>query len=183
MIPLSKNPPARYPKGEISTSDNPWWVAKLKARQEKAFAFELLNLEIEYYLPMYTKITKRKDNGKNRKSILPLFSGYLSFSTDEITAQSLYSTNRISNLIEVKAQKSFVRQLNQIYHTIDLKLPIEPVAMKNLSLEQEIVIEDGPLKGTQGYVIKSFSNNQVAISVEGLGMAAITIDSTLVKAI
>jgi hypothetical protein len=183
VIPLSKNPPSRFPEGPINQGDNPWWVAKLKSRQEKAFAFDLLNREIEYYLPMYTNITKRKDNGKNRKSILPLFSGYLSFCTDEITAQSLFSTNRMASLIKIKAQKGFVKQLNQIYHTIDLKLPIAPLTLSNLSLGQEIVIDAGPMRGTKGHVVKNLTNNMVAISIEGLGMAAITIDSTLVNAI
>ncbi len=41
---------------------------KVKPRKEKAFAYDLLEKKLEYYLPMYTKVTKRSDgkNGKHR---------------------------------------------------------------------------------------------------------------------
>ena len=184
MLPISKNPPTRYPEGIIEKKETPWWVAKVKSRQEKAFAFDLLNREIEYYLPMYTKVTRRKDNNKPRKSIMPLFSGYVSFCTDEFTARSLYTTNRISTIIEVRGQLEFIKELNQIYHAVNLNITIEPVALSKLSLGQKVLIEAGPMKGMSGYIIKKLSKSQIAITVESLNMAAvITVDATVVTGV
>jgi hypothetical protein len=75
MKRVDENPPTRHPAGPISESKEPWWVAKVKPRQEKAIAFDLIARSIDYYLPMFTKVVRRKDNNKPRKSILSLFPG------------------------------------------------------------------------------------------------------------
>ena len=183
MLPLSKNPPSRYPEGPLLKGGKPWWVAKVKSRQEKAFAFDLLKREIEYYLPMIMKITRRKDNNKPRKSILPLFSGYVSFCAEQHDARNLFTTNRVSSIIEVRGQNEFIRQLNKIYHTIDLKIPIEPVSLAKLELGLEVEVDAGPMRGTRGKVVKNLSGNKIAIFVEGLGVAVITVDAAMVSSV
>ena len=42
MIPLLKNPPARFPKRTIREATDPWWIVKVKSRQEKALANDFL---------------------------------------------------------------------------------------------------------------------------------------------
>lgn len=183
MIPISKNPPSRFPEGPPAKGDKPWWVAKVKSRQEKAFAFDLMKRNIEYYLPLITNITRRKDNNKPRKSIIPLFSGYVSFSAEQFEANNLYSTNRVSSIIEVRNQSEFLKQLNKIYHTIDLKIPIQPVVIEKLELGLEVEVDTGPMRGTCGKVVKNLGGNKIAIFVEGLGVAAITVDASQVSEI
>ena len=77
MRRMSDNPPSRYPERPIADAEQPWFVAHVKPRMEKAVADDCVRKAIEYYLPMVTKVTRRKDNNKPRKSVLPLFPGYI----------------------------------------------------------------------------------------------------------
>jgi transcription antitermination factor NusG len=181
MIPLSKNPPARFPTRSIHEAEAPWWVAKVKPRQEKALAFDLLRDNIEYYLPMYTKVTRRRDNNKPRKSIVCLFPGYISFCPQKGYERTVYTTSRVVTIIEVKNQSLFKRELEQIYHTIDLGIPIEPYQGGDLTPGKLVEVTSGPMRGLQGIIQKIHSGHKLILSVDLLGKAAVSIDAYLVK--
>ena len=182
MIPLSKNPPSRFPAEPITMTDAPWWVAKVKPRQEKALAFDLMERSIEYYLPMYKKTTRRRDNNKPRKTILCLFSGYISFRPALRTERTIFATNRVVSLVQVRNQTHFVKQLNQIYHTLDLGVALEPCPhAADLAPGQPVEVVAGPMRGITGTVIKMQSTQKLILSVDILGKAAVTIDASLIK--
>ena len=100
MKRVNENPPARFPVKPLDEYSLPWWVAKVKPRQEKALAFDFIAKNIEYYLPLLTKVTRRKDNNKPRKSIIPLFPGYISFCADKNDLRTAFSTGRVVNTID-----------------------------------------------------------------------------------
>ncbi|MBD3392791.1 MAG: hypothetical protein GF418_11870 [Chitinivibrionales bacterium] len=182
MKRVSDNPPARYPARRIHEAEAPWWIAKVKPRQEKALAFDLMRLETEYYLPMYTKVTRRRDNNKPRKSVLPLFPGYLSFCASAGTHRQVYATGRIVNLVEVRHQKHFMDELEQIYFTLDLGMPLEPLTdIGNLSPGMLVQVQSGPLHGIRGTISRIQGTHKLILSVEGLGRAALTVDASVVK--
>ena len=58
-----------------------WHVIHTRSRQEKALAWFLKENEIGYFLPLRRKVVVRK--GRQRKTLLPLFTGYLMFRADE----------------------------------------------------------------------------------------------------
>ncbi len=184
MLPLSKTPPARFPTRAIHEAEGPWCIAKIKPRQEKALASDFIKMEIEYYLPMYTKVTRRKDNNKPRKSILCLFPGYISFCMHNIFEGDLYKTNRIVTLVKVKNQTEFKKQLEQIYTTYDLGVHIEPVINpEKLPPGQPVQVVAGPMRGLNGTVVKIHSDHKLILSVDLLGMASVTINSSFVERI
>lgn len=183
MIPLSKNPPARFPQEPIKPTQDIWWVAKVKPRQEKALAFDLIDLNIEYYLPMYTKQTRRKDNNKLRKTILCLFPGYLSYRIPKGYHREIYSTNRIVNLVEVKNQKHFIKQLDQVYRSLDLGIPLEPLDYVYLTEGKLVRVNSGPMRGVEGTISKVQSGYKLILSVDVLGKASVTIDASQVESI
>lgn len=183
MYRLDENPPSRFPERTIAESEGRWWVVKTKPRQEKALAFEFLHREIEYYLPMYLKVTRRKDNNKPRKSVCCLFPGYVAFCAPAGEERFAYATNRIVNLVEVQHQKLFIRQLDQIYHTIDLGIPLEPwEEPPDFKPGSPVQVEAGPLKGITGTIVRSRSGgDRLVISVDVLGFASVSVDARFVK--
>jgi transcription antitermination factor NusG len=182
MIPLSQNPPTRFPQKTIHEATERWWLAKVKPRQEKALAFDLLERQIEYYLPMYTKVSRRPDNNKPRKTITVLFPGYLPYCAKSGYERLIYSTNRIVNIVEIQHQKRFMDELEQIYHTLELGLPIEPVDSDIAILPgTPVQIEYGTLRGIVGTVVKVQNGRKLILSVEGLGRAAVTVTADMVK--
>lgn len=184
MIRLSENPPTRHPARPIHDAAFPWWVAKVKPRQEKALAFDLMEREIEYYLPLVTRVTRRKDNNKPRKSIVCLFPGYISVALPKEDIRFLYTSNRIVNVVEIRNQKRFINQLDQVYHAMDLGLALEPISdLEQFTEGQQVEVEVGPMKGTIGTIAKVRKGNCLILSVEGLGKAAVAIDASQVKTV
>jgi transcription antitermination factor NusG len=179
---MSDNPPVRFPDRPIAQAQGPWCIAHVKPRQEKALADDCLHLSIEYYLPMVTKVTRRKDNNKPRKSVLPLFPGYLSFCGTKETFHELYRTGRIASIIEIKHQKRFIDELSQIFSLLEKGVPLEPCAVTLLK-GQLVQVEAGPLRGVNGVVVTMKNARRIILSVEGLGQAMMTVDATLVKPI
>ena len=182
MIRVNENPPARHPQRPIGQAEALWWVAKIKPRQEKAMAFDFIARNIEYYLPLVTKVTRRKDNNKPRKSIVPLFSGYISFSAKKESLRDVVKTGRVVNIIEIRHQKHFIEELTQIYNALEQGIALEP-CVESFAEGTLVCVQSGPLRGIKGIISKVHNQNKLIVSVEGLGQAAIAVDAALVKAV
>ncbi len=153
MLNLKDNPVCRYPEGRSLEEDlGSWTVAYVKSRQEKALASELAREGIPYFLPMTEKRVRRRDNGKIRKSIIPLFPGYVSLALPEPEWKRAYATHRVVRLIPVEEQASFVRELNQVERLLDLQAMIEPVPA--FAPGQPVRVHAGPMMGLEGEVVR-----------------------------
>ncbi|MDD5673987.1 MAG: hypothetical protein PHC61_07490 [Chitinivibrionales bacterium] len=180
MKRVGDNPPARFPEDkDIEEASAPWWIAKVKPRQDKALALDCIKGNIEYYLPMITKVTRRKDNNKPRKSILPLFAGYLSFCATTGSQNKLYATGRVVSIIEIKNQKHFIEEMRQIYRTLQKGISLEPVQV--YSPGTTVRVFSGPLAGIVGVITRVQNVDKLILSVQGLGRAAMVIDAANVK--
>jgi transcription termination/antitermination protein NusG len=180
MKRVDENPPARHPDRPITEAATPWWVAKVKPRQEKAMAFDFINLDIEYYLPLFTKVTRRKDNNKPRKSVLPLFPGYISFCAEKARLREALATGRLVNIIEIRHQKRFVGELSQIFFALGHGIVLEPF-VEAYPEGTRVLVVSGPLRGIRGVIAKIHNNNKLVLSVEGLGRAALSVDQSQVR--
>jgi transcription antitermination factor NusG len=182
MKRVSENPPARFPERPIADAQGLWWVAKVKPRQEKALAFDFIKSETEYYLPLITKVTRRKDNNKPRKSVLPLFAGYISFCAPQTGATGIYKTGRVVSIIEIRYQKRFSEELSQIYQALSSGVPLEPVEAA-YPPGTPVYVHAGPLRGVQGIITRVQDSQRLVLSVTGLGQASMVIDTAFVKPI
>jgi transcriptional antiterminator RfaH len=182
MKRVDENPPDRFPvERPIDEAAHPWWIAKLKPRQEKAMADDFIKRGIEYYLPMYTKVTRRKDNNKPRKSVLPLFPGYISYAPQPGSARTIFTTGRVVSVIEVRHQKRFIYELNQVYRSLKGGFPLEP--LETYEVGALVHVKGGPLRGIEGRIVKLQSGSRLVLEVEGLGRAAMMVDASMVKVI
>lgn len=175
-----ENPPSKPFDCSIIEKEGTWWVAKVKPRQEKAFAFDLLEQGIDYYLPFYEKKTKRSD-GKFRKSTLVLFPSYVPFVSEK--PYGLLKKNRLATILSIEAQKRFKKEINQIYlaHTIDSILEPAPMKMP-AEVGDAIEIIAGPLIGVQGMLSEiTIEKAKVILEVKGLGNVKIFIDIRMIK--
>jgi transcription antitermination factor NusG len=154
MLRLTDNPISRYPKDRPLDEDlGRWTVAHVKSRQEKAFAADLINGDISYYLPLIENRTRRRDNGKIRKSLLPLFPGYVAMALDQNTKGRVYATNRVVSIVSVADQRQFVDELLQVQRAIDgnMKVALQP----SFTVGQPVRVKSGPMMGLRGEVSHS----------------------------
>lgn len=182
IISSKNNPPSKSFEGSILENKGTWWVAKTRPRQEKTFAFDLLEQGIDYYLPFYEKKSKRSD-GKLRKSTLILFPSYVPFISEK--PFELLKNNRIATILPIKAQQKFKSEIHQIYIVSTCGLHIEPVSLGPLAkVGDSIEIIAGPLCGGHGTISEITKNKVVIIfGVETLGSAKIVIDAFHIRKI
>jgi hypothetical protein len=178
MYRVGDNPPTRYPERSIEDAPSPWWVLKLLSRMEKATACDCMQAGVEYFMPMYTNTVRRHDNNKLRKSLLPLFPGYLPVSTAD--PYQLLRTGRIAFVIPVVCQDRFRRQLAQVYHAWHVGANIEPCAVTALS-GQVVKVGTGPCRGLVGVVEQVYNGSLLVLPVEAMGQVAVRIDASMVK--
>ena len=178
MLRIDQNPPQRWPEEHSLADCGNWWVAYTKPRNEKALAWDLRRLGIGYYLPMTTKRTRRRDNGKPRKSVICLFPGYVSLVDYPRFRSELYRTGRIARVIEVENQERFIRELDQIRQVINEEIDLQ--LHNDLAVGQRVLISTGPFGGIEG-IIKNFMNeDHVFLNIEMFGRSvSIKVDPSI----
>ncbi len=181
MLKISENPPV-LPEAFDSVEDiqGTWWVAHTKARFEKAFARDLINRDIAYFLPMIEKV--RVSGGKKRKSLVPLFSSYVFMCGTERDRYEAMATNRLCQTIAVADQSEFIRELSSIERAINGDAEISPYPHPAKGTKCRIIA--GSLKGLEGIVIQDAKKTRMVLDVNILGQgAAVEIDADLIEAI
>lgn len=138
----------RFPAGRPLAADlGEWFVARVKARQEKALARILVEYGISYYLPIACKVHLRPDNGYPKRSWIPLFSGYVAFSG--LADRGIVArTHRVHGILNVPDQEGFVRELEAVQQILASGLPCEssPVIPRG----SVVRIKTGPLRDICG---------------------------------
>ena len=177
---MEKIPPSRFPNTPIEQAKERWWIAKVKPRQEKQLAFDFLEFGIEYYLPLYEKLTIRPGTNKKRYFKVPLFPGYICFAQN--VPQDIFKTGRVVNLIEIKNQNRFIKEISSIYMAFEHGLVVEPVTQP-IAVHSQVEVTSGILKGIQGVVNSINDQLSLILEVDGLGSAAVHIDVSQVRVI
>lgn len=169
MLKLSDNPPILYPTGSpLQDISGPWWVAHTKARNEKAFAFDLIEHEIPYFLPLIRRTIF--SGGRRRTSLMPLFSSYVFFAGTPDQRQLALMTNRLSNVIQVDDQPQLIEELTSIERLISAGIAIDPAP--SITVGQRVRVARGPFRGVLGRVIRKDNVLRLLVSVSILGRGA-----------
>lgn len=180
ILSQKDNPPSCFLNSSILMSEGTWWVAKLRPQQEKVFAYDLLERQIEYYLPLYTKVTKRSD-GKNRKSLIVLFPSYVPFISEN--PYPLLTTKRVVTILPVTAQSRFKKQLNQIYMINESNVQMSPVTSNEFTIGEVVNVVSGPLKGITGRVAKIQNMYSILITVDNLGCVCVNVNPSTISSV
>lgn len=157
--------PARYPEGRPLDQDlGEWWVMHTKPNCERKVASYLLHREISYYLPLYKRVSKIGYFKRIRETEAPVFSGYLCFALEKEKHTLLYDTTKFVRIIPVQDQERFVHELGAIARAIETgkDLHVQPGFVPG----KRVLILSGPMEGTEGVVVRSRLERQLALSVK-----------------
>lgn len=169
MLKIHENPPLVWPEAKsIRALQGRWWVAHTKSRNEKALAHDLMAKNISYFLPMTWKV--RRQTHRTIKSLLPLFTGYLFFCGDEAARVELLKTNRVANLLEVKDQEVFLRELVRFEQALRAGAPLVP--HKYIEAGRWCRVIAGALLGLEGIVVQTRGDTRLVLQIDMLGQAA-----------
>jgi hypothetical protein len=179
MLKASQNPPAIYPlETSVHQFTGSWWVAHTKARNEKAFAWDLLHERIQYFLPMSQRI--RFSGGRKRRVLLPLFSSYVFFCGDAQSKQSALATDRLCQVIAVTDQAKLREDLAAIERVLAGDVTLDPYPFAVVG--QRVRISRGPFEGISGIVVRRDNVNRLVLNIDVLGQgASMEIDADLLE--
>lgn len=155
-----------------------WYVFYTKARQEKAFARQLVGMDIPFFLPLVPK--ENLIRGKKVTSMIPVFGGYIFlFATEEERVQAL-TTNRISTILDVEDQAQLTYDLGNVQQLIQADAPL--TVERRIVAGQKVRIKAGPMQGLEGVVEKRRGQSVLYVAVTMLQQSAmIELDDYLLE--
>ncbi len=179
MLALQDNPPILGPESQpLRQRIGRWWVAHTKARCEKALAWNLLNQNITYFLPMVERVTF--SGGRKRRGMTPLFPSYVFFCGSLDDRLAALTTDRLCQVIEVGDQELLLNELCDIERV--LKSPGNLAPFSFAAVGQLCRVKCGPLQGLQGIVMQSGQRTQLVLQVTMLGQSvALEIEAGLLE--
>jgi transcription antitermination factor NusG len=171
MLRLCDNPPILSPSVKSLTElAGRWWVGHTKARFEKVFAWDMLKLNVGYFLPLREKVIF--SGGRKRHVMMPLFTSYVFFCGTEKDRHTAIKTNRLCQTIEVFDQADLVIELTHIEKALLSKIVID--SYPRLPVGSRCKITRGPMMGIEGVVVeKKDAKARMVMEVTILGQGAV----------
>jgi transcriptional antiterminator RfaH len=169
MLKMSENPPL-MPPGLVAVGDavGPWWVGHTKARFEKAFAWDLHDRGIAYFIPMVART--RMSQGRKRTVVVPLFTSYVFFAGDEMARYQALSTDRLCQVIPVRDQTQLVSELHSLHLAIKGGVALDPYPF--VAVGRRCRVTAGPLQGTEGIIVSCDKVARVVLQISMFGQGA-----------
>jgi len=169
VLKLQDNPAILSPGPDaLRVQAAPWWIAHTKSRAEKAFAWDLFEREIPYFLPMILRI--RMSGGRKRKVMAPLFPGYVFFCGDNEARYKAMATNRLCQTIEVLDQEVLLAELTCIERALAGKAELDPYPYA--AVGKVCRVKSGPFRGLEGTVVRRNKLSTLVLQISILGQGA-----------
>jgi transcription antitermination factor NusG len=150
-----------------------WHAVYVKSRAEKKANEELLQKQIETFLPLQRKLRQWSDRKKWVE--MPLISGYLFVKVSRKEYESVLQVNNVVSYVRFEGVAAIIPERQIDYLKLLLKqenIDIE-ITQEKLAPGQMIEVIAGPLIGVQGKLVRIHGKNKVAIELENIGHSAL----------
>jgi len=146
------------------SSERQWWAIYTRSRMEKSLARDLLAKEVPFYLPLIPKTTRIA--GRPKKSLLPLFGGYLFiYGTDSERVETL-GTNRVAHMFRAARGVELTQDLRSVRALIESGVPLTTEG--RLQPGQRVRVKSGLLLGLEGVILSRRGEDRLLIAVNFL---------------
>src|SRR5947209_9381129 len=130
--------------------DDRWWVLHARPRAEKTLSRRLLDRDVPFFLPLYERHWRNR--GRQFRSYLPLFPGYVFLHGDERLRTTALETNLVAQVLPVEDQRRLHADLLRVYRLISTGAPVTPE--DRLGPGDPVEIIAGPFAGLEGKVLR-----------------------------
>src|SRR5205807_8304193 len=120
-----------------------WWVLHTRPRAEKTLARRFQGRGIPYFLPLYHR--EWRSNGRQFRSYLPLFPGYVFLHGDEFARLAALETNLVAQVLPVEDQHQLYADLRRVYKLLSTGAPVMPE--DRLAPGDTVEVVKGPFTG------------------------------------
>lgn len=141
-----------------------WYVAYTKARHEKKVAAHLEMKQVEVFLPLYK--TTHIWNKRRADLSLPLFPGYVFVRTSLQDRLRVLEAPGLIQLVGSRGMPTALpdAEVEQLRSCLSLGLSAEPIPYLNSG--DVVRINEGPLAGWKGKVIRRDGDTKLVLSVD-----------------
>jgi transcriptional antiterminator NusG len=149
-----------------------WKVVYVASRQEKKVAQRLEIAGIEYYLPLYRKLSQWTDRKKWVE--VPLFNGYLFVKPSVTQRDVVLQQHGVVAFVRYNKEDAIVR--NEEIATIKMMMEsgysLETInTPEDFEIGEKVQISEGPLKGHHVDILRRNNEEEYLVSFETLGQS------------
>ena len=164
----------------MSNDDPHWLVIRYKVNQLKRLEHNLKNQNLNFYTP---KITKKLFKTKSIEEII-LFPGYGFIKNGIAYIHSIKYTKGVIDILKFGNNYAFMSN-DKIVELINAeKISKEKPFCEDFYANDQIIIEDGPLKGQITKILSLSTNGRVNILINILGsLKEVQISKNIIKKI
>jgi transcription elongation factor/antiterminator RfaH len=159
-----------------------WYALYLRSRFEKRVNEELLQKDVETFLPLIEEVHTWSDRKKKVKE--PLFRGYIFVKTDMLNKETILQTDGVVKFVGIREQASPIPE-NQIEWL--RRIIGEPAAIKRenyFDVGQRVRVTAGPLIGVEGIITRYQTESRVVISLTAIAQSvSVQVPSELLETI
>jgi transcription antitermination factor NusG len=146
-----------------------WYAIRVKSRSEKKVYSDLIEQEIEAYLPLQRKLRQWSDRKKWIE--MPLISGYVFVYISRKEYESVLKIYNVVCYVYFEGKAAIIRDadinlLKRMLGQVEVELEI---TLEQLKPGQMVEIISGPLCGVIGELINFQGKNKVALRIQPLG--------------
>ena len=149
-----------------------WKVVYIASRQEKKVAVRLAQEGIEYYLPLYQKLSQWSDRKKWVE--WPLFNGYLFVKSTPLQREKVLSIQGVVAYVRYNKADAVVKQteIDIIQKVLDSGFKLESYTKpEDFTVGDEVLITEGALIGHKGEILRHNNKEYFLVSFETLGQS------------
>lgn len=141
----------------------PWYVVRLRSNFEKGASASLREKGYEVFLPSYR--TRRKWSDRVKEVEVPLFPGYIFCRFDSRSRLPILMCPGVISILESADGPVPVPEHEVAGVRAILESGLQFGASPFLREGQRVVVERGPLKGTEGVVVRTKGAYRLVVSV------------------
>ncbi len=168
------------PQKETTSSLHPWFAIRVKPKREKSVHQNLSAKGYEAFLPLY--LSRRKYGDRFKNFHLPLFAGYTFCRFDPSDRLPILKTESVLYILADAGKLAAVpdHEIAALQTAVNSKLALEPHPF--VQIGDRIQIAEGPLRDTEGILLKVKDREHLIVSVTMLQRSvAIQIDRNWIR--
>ncbi len=149
--------------------DTRWYALTARHQHEKPVSAALAIRSLQTFVPVY--VARRRWSDRTRTLELPLFPGYVFCSMSADQRALALSTPGVTSIVGFGGKPEPVPgfEIDNLMTIAASGLPVEPC--KLLKAGDEVTIDDGPLRGLRGKLLRDADRNQLIVGVQLLQRA------------
>ncbi len=152
-----------------------WYVVHTKSRHERVVRDSLVHSGFSVFLPEHLAWSRRRD--RRKKIVVPLFSGYLFITPEdqEEWTRRVITTRSVVRILGLNGYPMPVpeQEVESLRVLVGSGEGLEPVPYINLG--DAVRLEEGPLTGAEGVVVRRDRKEYLVISV-GLMQRSVSVE-------